>query len=220
MNRFRIFIALAIISLTSLFLMSSDHADAPTVNNSTADISDFYAFAGQNGMVFVATLQGPLGPNATEAASFDENIMIEFNIDNNGDNYEDLVIQAVAGTRGKTKRMWFFGPVFPSETGKTSTVELEATYQGVVDITPYGQDAIIATNSQGMKFFAGPRDDPFFFDLTQYNAIQAGTAFGFNSTGTDSYAGKNVMAVVVEVPTNLLGGNGTVNCWVTTKRKQ
>jgi len=204
----------------SLFLMSSDHADAPAVTSSTSDISDFYAFAGQNGMVFVATLQGSLGPAATESATFDENVMIEFNIDNNGDYYEDLVIQAVPGTKGKTKRMWFFGPVVPSKTGKTSTVELDAEYQGVVDISTYGADAITSINDKGIKFFAGPRDDPFFFDLEQYNAIQAGTAFGFNTTGIDSYKGKNVMAVVIEVPTSLLGGTGILNCWVTTKRKQ
>jgi hypothetical protein len=45
-----------------------------------------------------------LSPNATAAAAFNENVMIEINIDNTGDNVEDLVIQAI-------KRMIrFFGP--------------------------------------------------------------------------------------------------------------
>jgi hypothetical protein len=35
-----------------------------------------------------------LSPNAT-AAAFNENVMIEINIDNTGDNVEDLVIQAI-----------------------------------------------------------------------------------------------------------------------------
>jgi hypothetical protein len=39
------------------------------------------------------TLKG-LSPNAT-AAAFNENVMIEINIDNTGDNVEDLVIQAI-----------------------------------------------------------------------------------------------------------------------------
>jgi hypothetical protein len=34
-----------------------------------------------------------LSPNATAAAAFNENVMIEINIDNTGDNVEDLVIQ-------------------------------------------------------------------------------------------------------------------------------
>ena len=220
MNRFRILFALSIVGILSLFLMSSDHADAPAVNGSTADISDFYAFAGQNGMVFIATLQGPLSPSATETAAFDENVMIEFNIDNDGDYIEDLVIQALPGTRGKTKRVWFFGPVAPSETGKSSTVMLDAEYQGAVDITAYGEEANIEINAKGMKFFAGPRDDPYFFDQTRFDAILGGTASGFHPIGTDSYAGKNVMAIVIEVPTSLLGGTGVLNCWVESKRKQ
>jgi hypothetical protein len=36
-----------------------------------------------------------LSPNATAAAAFNENVMIEINIDNTGDNVEDLVIQAI-----------------------------------------------------------------------------------------------------------------------------
>jgi hypothetical protein len=31
-----------------------------------------------------------------------------------------------------------------------------------------------------MKFFAGPRDDPFFFDLGQFQAILGGTATAKN----------------------------------------
>jgi hypothetical protein len=45
-----------------------------------------------------------LSPNAT-AAAFNENVMIEINIDNTGDNVEDLVIQAIK----KDDKMYFFG---------------------------------------------------------------------------------------------------------------
>jgi hypothetical protein len=37
-----------------------------------------------------------LSPNATSAA-FNENVMIEINIDNTGDNVEDLVIKQLKG---------------------------------------------------------------------------------------------------------------------------
>jgi hypothetical protein len=73
----------------------------------------------------------------------------------------------------------------------------------------------------GMKVFAGPRDDPFFFDLTQFKKIIAGTATGFLPAGasTDAFAGTNVMSVVVEVPKSMLGGSGSLNVWVETKKK-
>jgi hypothetical protein len=71
-----------------------------------------------------------------------------------------------------------------------------------------------------MKFFAGPRDDPFFFDFNQYTAIINGDADGFNSPGDDTFAGSNVLSVVVEVPESMIGGSGTINTWVESKRKQ
>jgi hypothetical protein len=37
-----------------------------------------------------------------------------------------------------------------------------------------------------MKFFAGPRDDPFFFDLGQFQAILGGTATAFKNPGVDT----------------------------------
>jgi len=67
--------------------------------------------------------------------------------------------------------------------------------------------------------FAGLRDDPFFFDFGQYSAIIGGTATSFNNPGTDTFAGSNVMSIVVEVPKSTLGGTGTLNTWVETKKK-
>ena len=71
-----------------------------------------------------------------------------------------------------------------------------------------------------MKFFAGPRDDPFFFDLGQFKAILGGTASGFKNPGTDTFAGTNVLSLVVEVPKAMLGTSSTLNVWAETKKKQ
>jgi hypothetical protein len=71
-----------------------------------------------------------------------------------------------------------------------------------------------------MKFFAGPRDDPFFFDLGQFQAILGGTATAFKNPGVDTFAGSNVLSVVVEVPKAMLGTASTLNVWAETKKKQ
>ena len=165
--------------------------------------------------MFVANVQGLLGPSATANAAFDENTMIEFNIDTTGDNVEDLVIQAAA----RDGKMYFFGPAAPGQTGLSSTF-LTGVAPNVVDITPYNSASAIVANNAGMSFFAGPRDDPFFFDFGQYSAIIGGTASGFNNPGTDTFAGSNVMSIVVEVPKSMIGGTGTINTWVESKRKQ
>ena len=212
----KIYLGIAIVAIAGFFTIAADHIDAPAVQGGTNDITDFYAFQGQNSnnLVFVANVQGLLSPTATAGAAFDENTMIEFNIDTTGDNVEDLVIQATA----RDGKMYFFGPAAPNQTGLNSTF-LTGVTPNSVDITAYGSSAVVATNA-GMSFFAGPRDDPFFFDFAQYSAIIGGTASGFNNPGSDTFAGSNVMSVVVEVPKSMIGGTGTINTWVESKRKQ
>ena len=110
--------------------------------------------------------------------------------------------------------MYFFGPFQPSVTGLNSTIDTSAN-QSQVEITS-GSNAIVSTNG-GMSFFAGPRDDPFFMDFARYGEIIAGNASGFNDPGSDTFAGTNVLSIVVEVPKSMIGGSGTINTWVESK---
>ncbi len=215
MKKTKIYAGLSLVVLSGLILIAADHADAPAVTGNANDITDVYAFQGQdtNNMVFVVNTQGLLSPAATATATFNENVMTEINIDNNGDNVEDLVIQAIK--RGD--KMYFFGPTAPGTTGTSSTVKTSAP-SGSVTISAYGSTPVTATQN-GMKFFAGPRDDPFFFDLNQFKAILMGTAAGFNNPGTDTFAGTNVMATIIEVPKSMLGSSASINVWAETKQK-
>lgn len=216
MKKTKMILGLSLVAISGLILVAADHVDAPSVTGNAADITDVYTFQGQeaNNLVFAVNTQGLLSPNATSAASFNENVMIEINIDNTGDNIEDLVIQAVK----KGDKMYFFGPYAPTTTGTSSTIKTAAA-SGSVDISKYGATAITSTQN-GMKFFAGPRDDPFFFDLGQFQAILGGTASGFKNLGTDTFAGTNVLSVVVEVPKVMLGTASSLNVWAETKKKQ
>nr|WP_229760382.1 DUF4331 family protein [Ferruginibacter lapsinanis] len=205
--------------ITGGILFAADHIDSPSVTNQPADITDLYVFRGsdENNLVFVANTQGLMSPSASAGAKFDENTLIEFNIDNNNDNVEDLVIQCKYDAEGNV--MQVYGPAMPDGTGTRSRLIGSSTLS--VNVTPYGAlSPSIATNTRGMKLFAGPRDDPFFFDLNQFKKILGGTATGFNNPGTDAFAGTNVMSVVVEVPKSLLGATGgSINVWVETKKK-
>jgi uncharacterized protein DUF4331 len=210
------FIIAAVVSALTLcggIIWASDHADAPNVKGKSDDITDLYCFQGANtnDLVFVGNVQGLMSPTTTKTATFDENTIIEFKIDNTGDNVEDLVIQCVYNN-GK---MYIYGPVKPAQTGATSTVV--GTASVVVPVTPYGAATpIVATSASGIMAFAGPRDDPFFFDLNQFHAITGGTATGFNNPGTDTFAGTNVMSVVVEVPKSMLNSTGKLGVWLRT----
>ncbi len=216
MKKMRVILGIGMVATVGAFLVAADHIDAPAVKGGKSDITDFYAFQAENtnNLVFVANVQGLLSPGATSGASFDENTLIEFNIDTNKDNVEDLVIQAIP----KNGKMYFFGPVAPSSTENNSTIMTTAE-KSEVAITSYGTEAIVG-NNKGMKFFAGPRDDPFFFDFAQYSNIIGGKATAFNNPGNDTFAGTNVLSVVIEVPKSMIGGSGSINTWVESKRKQ
>jgi hypothetical protein len=59
-----------------------------------------------------------------------------------------------------------------------------------------------------MKFFAGPRDDPFFFDLVNFKQFLEELLqhlIGY-------FCGSNVLSVVVEVPKTMLGTASTFEC--------
>ena len=223
MKRKKLLLSLLVASalITGGIIYAADHIDSPvTTADPAGDITDLYVFRAQdpNNMVFVANTHGLLAPGATGAAKFDENTVIEFNIDNNGDAIEDLVIQCKYDAASNS--MVVYGPVAPSETGKRSKLEGAATAS--VAITPYGTAAITSTSTAGIKLFAGPRDDPFFFDLNQFKKIIAGTATSFLPVGTatDAFAGTNVLSVVVEVPKSLISSPlGKINVWLETKKK-
>ena len=206
----------ALVGCAAGYLIAADHIDAPAVTGTGSDITDVYAFqspANANNMVFVVNVQGLLAPSATAAASFDEEVMIEINIDNSStkDNMEDLVIQA-AFDNGKVK---VYGPAAPIQTGLTSTLLKSTPIEA--SISTYGAEPVMGEGN-GIKVFAGPRDDPFFFDLNRFKAIIGGTATSFNNPGTDAFAGTNVLSLVVEVPKSMLG-SGAVNIWATSNRE-
>jgi hypothetical protein len=204
-------------------IFAADHIDAPAVTGpgSTsigADITDIYAFQSPTDntkMVFVLNSQGLMSPGVSATASFPSNVMYEFNIDNTGDNREDLVIQCLI----QGGKMRVYGPVAPATTGLTSTVVTSGPVTETA-VTAYGAASVsTGSNTNGIRIFAGPRDDPFFFDLTRFKEIIAGTQTSFRNPGVDAFAGTNVMSIVVEVPKSLLGSASTINVWGETKTK-
>jgi hypothetical protein len=204
--------------LVAALLIAADHIDAPGVTSGSggsvgSDITDVYAFENGSNMVFVINTQGLLSPAATASATFDPEVMLEINIDNSAtkDNVEDLVIQATfEGGRVKV-----YGPVAPAKTGLTSNL---STGAAAVEANITTGSTPVIGEANGMKVFAGPRDDPFFFDLVRFKDILAGSQPGFRNPGVDAFAGTNVLSLVVEVPKSRLG-TGDVNIWATSNRK-
>ncbi|HMB62636.1 MAG TPA: DUF4331 family protein, partial [Eudoraea sp.] len=114
------------------------------------------------------------------------------------------------------------------QSGLSSAVMVDSPL-GDVEIS--GTTPIVVTTEGGAKLFAGPRQDPFFFDFFQFNAVIGGMApEGFKppEEAADTFDGANTMSIIVELPntfcdpptaTNALG-IPVYKAWVTTNRKQ
>ncbi len=229
--------ALAIVPVVLLSrARGSDHADTPAIAKTPgADLTDVFIFpspnpATPNNVVLVMCVH-PLIPGvtaATPAPVFDPNVLYQFKIDNTGDFVEDKVIQAkFVGSDSNQKVQISFGT--PTKLGTVTQQLSPDSVQGV-----YNQKF---TTSNGMTVFAGPREDPFFFDLAQFltilpdRASPLGSSFTNTSGSTVSTApadpdmpmagafrtpgqakdflkGLNVLAIVVELPKSQLIGSG------------
>lgn len=228
MRKSRLLPGLAAIAITGMMLVAADHIDAPSSMGTTADIADFYAFepaAGAENTAFVVNLQTDVLPDLAYG-TFDEAVLTEINVDLDGDLLEDFVIQAIP----RNGRMYFFAGT-PARTGLDSGVMAD-TPLGDVEIS--GPDAIVETTDEGVSLFAGPRQDAFFFDFFQFNAVinpdvnSAPGGFLPPEDATDTFEGANTMSIAVELPNSMLGtptaqnalGLPVYKTWVTTNRKQ
>ncbi len=236
MKKTKLVIGLGALALAAVVLVAADHIDAPDSMGTTADIADFYAFEpteGSDNTVFAVDIQSNVLPDLAYG-TFDENVLTEINIDTDGDLVEDLVIQAIP----RDGKMYFFGPVAPTTTGISGQVMVDSPL-GSVDIS--SDTAIVETTDDGVSLFAGPRQDAFFFDFFQFNAVIGGMApEGFkpagdpnstdddDTTAVDTFDGANTMSIVVEIPNSMLGETTATNVlglnvyktWVTTNAKQ
>ena len=79
----------------------------------------------------------------------------------------------------------------------------------LVDSTPVGFDATAQPVRAGRcRLFFGVRSDPFFADAE-------GFFHGFQWTGEDTFAGKNVLTIALEVPNDMLGAGPVIGAWAT-----
>lgn len=175
------------ISLSS----ASDHLDAPLASeDGRLDVNDLYAFqspANPDNTVLIMTVNPFAG--VASPTTFNTKAEYEFLIDNSGDAEPDVTYTAT-----------FFQSADPSQQDL-----LVSRNHSIYALGSTETD--VATNVGG-KIRAGLFDDPFFFDL-------AGFENGLNFTGEDAFAGANVSAIVLEVPSAELGGPN-VGIWART----
>jgi hypothetical protein len=140
----------------------SDHQDTFNLanrSNTSADITDVYVFPSpaNPANVVLAMNVFPLIPAGLGPTKFfDPTLIWQLKISHQSSGIEDQVIQFSASGTTASQVISVYGPAKPNEIGTSNTL---VPLTGNV---PYNTPA---TLSNGVQAFAGPRADPFFFDL-------------------------------------------------------
>lgn len=212
---FALIIPMAVAAAFALTANAADHRDSPSVENDpAADITDVYAFrspANSDNLVVALDVNGLTPP--ADPQNFATDVTYSVHVDGDG----DLVADATVDVTFSGSPLMFS---ISGLGGAPLTGEVTA---------PDSCMSPLVTEAGGIKAFAGPRDDPFFFDLVGFKNFVAGPfvpADGLRPAGetpVDMFAGTNVSSIVLELPvTALTGGadsmSGTIKAWATTSR--
>ena len=231
---------------------ASSHREAPLISlDGTADNTDLYAFVSPdapNTVTMIANyipLEEPAsGPNFFK---FDDNVLYQIRVDNNGDARVDLVLEFRFTTTVAN------GDTFLYNTGTVTSnsspnLNVKQTYSVTARVrqgdpntptfttfvlgsnlptppvnvgprsTPNYETALAEpsiSNINGIKIFAGQRDEGFYSDLGSiFSLLGLRPLNGAHaipqpaSNGVDATAGYNVHSIAIQVPTQLLTANG------------
>ena len=218
---------------------ASSHREAPLISQDPlADNTDLYAFVSPRNPDRVTLIadfipfEAPYGgPNFFK---FDDNVLYEIMIDNDGDAVEDVTFQFRFATTVRNPNTFLYntGPITsitspnlnvvqtysvtrvdgPRRSGR-ATVLATGVPTPPVNVgarsTP-NYEALAAAAVQQLpnnsQVFAGQRDDPFFVELNVFDLLNVPPV---NTNPRDSLAGLNVHTIAIEVPIASLTHSGT-----------
>ena len=218
-------------------LTASSHREAPLITQDPlADNTDVYAFVSptQPGHVTLIAnfipFEAPYGsPNFFK---FDDNVLYEIMVDNDGDAVEDVTFQFRFRTETRNTNTFLYntGPItsldspdfnvrqFYSVTrqdgprrhghGRLLADDLPTPPVNVEFRSTPNYEALAASAVQqlpdGSLVFAGQRDDPFFVDLNVFDLLAVPPV---DTNNQDALAGFNVHTIAIEVPIETLTAN-------------
>lgn len=220
--------------------IASSHREAPLISQDpVADATDLYAFVSPDApdtVTLIAAyypMEDPAGfPNYYR---FGDDVTYRINVDNNGDAIEDIFYQWNFSTEIVNPSTFLYqsGPIDSLDSPNLNvrqTYTLSEGRGGVlteiasglmtppVNIGPkstpdyevLASDAV-AEVGDGLKVFAGQRDDPFWVDLGGVGDLLTIRQLPGNAGGgVDDLAGLNVQALAIQVPIEQLTRDGAI----------
>jgi len=223
--------ALAAMFTAAAGALAADHIDAPaTTADPAADITDLYAFMSADGKDVELALD--VSPFATTASKFSDAVTYAIHVNSSagyGKTQTETLVICQFDT-AQTIQCWVGDEEYVSGDASKTTGIMSA--------------------SGKVKVFAGLRNDPFFFELDGFKkAVStvdgAEGSLQFDATGCpkldmatsnvlvgqlshepdgsapkDTFAGKNVLAIVLEIDRSVLtAGGSTLGVWASTHQR-
>jgi hypothetical protein len=195
---------------------AADHGDAPNVaGDQSADLGDTYAFLDPNDnthIILAMTFRGFIVPGeAVNFVTFDPTVLYRFEIENTGDAKPDAFIDITFSPRTASNLPQTATITFPG--GKKNIFTAPTTIATQTAVAP---DPVVTTTHGKISFFAGEVDDPFFFDIPAFSRFLASIKAGSPdpsvfSRGRDTFAGYNILSIVLSVPREYIRGKETNN---------
>jgi len=227
-----------VLGVSSGSLQASSHREAPLISaDPLADNTDVYAFVSPqhaDRVTLIANFipfEAPYGgPNFFK---FDDNVLYEIMVDNDGDAVEDVTFQFQFRTEVRNPNTFLYNtgtidsldsPNWnvrqfysvtridgPRRRGRRTlladnvpTPPVNIGFRSTPDYEALAA-AAVKQLPNGTQVFAGQRDDPFFVDLNVFDLLAVPPA---DTNNEDALAGFNVHTLAIEVPIASLTANG------------
>jgi hypothetical protein len=172
------------------------------------DLTDLFVFAapGNPGQTVLIMNSNPF----TKGDGFHPDAVYRFNIDTDGDALADVA---------------FSFTFSPYDNGRQTATAYYATGNDAQTREPRG-DTLIQDTEVGFdgtalpvqagpcRLFTGTRSDPFFADADGVlHWLIDGQHGNFQWTGTDTFAGANILSIALEVPNEMLSTDSAIGVW-------
>ena len=200
--------------LPSSPVMAADHAESTSVaDDPGADLGDTFVFLNPNDntrVVLMMTVAGFIVPSEqVNLGYFPSGILYRFEIENTGDPVADRFIdiqfsEQTSRTEPQTASIFLRGKRgarLPDFTAPTTLPRLAAT-----------ANPFVVTSNNGVQFYAGMTDDPFYFDIPAFGRFVTSVLGGTPDPtqldrSRDSFAGYNCHTIALELPVSALQGS-------------
>jgi Domain of unknown function (DUF4331) len=174
------------------------------------DLTDLFVFAAPDnpGRTVLIMDSNPF----TKGDGFHPDAVYRFNIDTDGDALADVAFSFTFSQydNGKQTATAYYA------TGNEAQTR-EPRGDMLIEAIPVGFGATAAPVQAGpCRLFTGKRSDPFFADADGVlHWLIDGQQGDFQWTGTDTFAGANILSIVLEVPNDMLGPGPLIGTWIT-----